>query len=50
MWESWKSENNHPEEEKIVSLSGKDEPVETIFDGPATDKSIVMLVILVHFY
>lgn len=50
MWKSWKSENNQPEEEEIVGLSGKDESAETIVDSPATHKSIVMLVILVHFY
>lgn len=50
MWKSWKGENNQPEEEKIVGLSGKDESAKTVFDSLATHKSIVTLFFSVHFY
>lgn len=47
---AWKCENNQPEEEKVVGLSGKDESAKIVFDSPATHKSTVMLFFLVHFY
>ena len=50
VWERWKYENNQPEEEKIVGLSGQDESAETIFDSPATHKSVITFFLLVHFY